>query len=136
MEYDRSFFKWKSGKIYCSSWFLMTIVVFTSNFVKLLPRGKGYISRLISRLLNDDALGFTVLSSGGLYPIAKINFDDAIFIINNNGKADYHVVSLLHNLVKFGESVVDVGANSGYISSELFSRYKDQLYIHSFEPIP
>lgn len=74
-----------------------------------------------------------LLPPGALHSLKKWYFPSVLRKVQD---ADWPYAKIARQLIKPGDTVVDIGANIGYVSS-LFSRYVgDRGQVFSFEPIP
>jgi FkbM family methyltransferase len=103
------------------------------RLVRTLPRGKGAIPRVIAKFIQPHRMVSIKLLSGATLVGSCRALDELIYIRNNGGIADAHVVSLLLKLLRPSDVFFDVGGNLGVIATEVSARVKCE--VHCFEPI-
>lgn len=67
-----------------------------------------------------------------IFPLQDINIDNALY---NCGVYELGTIKIIRNFVKPGNTVVDVGANIGFISMYASVRTGSMGRVHSFEPV-
>ncbi len=101
------------------------------RLVRYLPRGKGWVPRRLGRTVFKNTKGLIRIWNGVLLPVNPDSLEFYIALSNAHGCV---VTEMCQRVLHPGNCFFDIGANIGSVSLGLAKAFKDQVYIHAFEP--
>ena len=101
------------------------------RLVRYLPRGKGWVPRRLGRTVFKNTKGLIRIWNGVLLPVNPDSLEFYIALSNSKGCV---VTEMCQRVLNPGNCFFDIGANIGSVSLSLAKAFKDQVYIHAFEP--
>lgn len=113
---------------------MSNLIVLVFTLYKYLPRGKGFIARAFSKILNHNGDYFMKLSSGAELNINMKSLDEYAYVHSNNGTVDTMILLLLKKLMPRKGVFYDIGANIGSLGIDIAMTYKDEIIVYLFEP--
>ncbi len=114
---------WRSAKEDRFNW--------VQRLVRYLPRGKGWVPRRLGRTVFKNTKGLIRIWNGVLLPVNPDSLEFYIALSNSKGCV---VTEMCQRVLNPGNCFFDIGANIGSVSLGLAKAFKDQVYIHAFEP--
>jgi len=103
------------------------------------PRAKGAVPRKVGRKCLSKMRCFVRTEAGALLAAHPGNLDVAAHIWAHRGTYEPQIVDACFGLIRDGESVLDIGANVGFISLDLIARCNaagKAISVAAFEPQP
>ena len=104
------------------------------QWVRLMPRGKGWFPRLIGRRFGGGMRDTIRTARGAALAVAPASLDVYCAIAHTGGAWDPQVFDACARFLRPGDVFYDIGANVGFMSIEMAKRFDDAVSVFAFEP--
>ena len=101
------------------------------RLVRYLPRRKGWVPRRLGRTVFRNTKGLIRVWNSVVFAVVPDCMDFYIALCNVPGCV---VTEMCQRVLTPGNCFFDIGANIGSVSLSLAKYFKDQIYVHAFEP--
>jgi FkbM family methyltransferase len=98
------------------------------------PRGKGAIPRLLGKLVPE--LTYYLRLDSGIDLVVSPGSLDTFAHLSLRGNWEEHVLNVCKHLLSEGDVFYDIGANIGYMTTNVAAHFSDAVRIEAFEPQP